>query len=69
MVYFSFYFYNKLYTFTLIFFALSANFNEETVYEKKFLEKEQFMMMEVRKLPVRESLRSRVILESLKGIC
>ena len=34
-----------------------------------FSDDEQFTMIEVRKLPVRESLRSLVSLEFLKGIC
>lgn len=58
----------KLVTFTLIFLALSANFNEEIVSLRKDYDEEQFTMIEVKKFPTKESFSNLVSLESRKGI-
>ena len=54
---------------TLIFLALSANFKDDTVSWINLSDDEQLTIIEVRKLPVRESLSSLVSLEFLKGMC
>ena len=56
-------------TLTFTFFALSANFNDDTVSWIKLSDAEQFTMIDVRKLPVKESFSSLVNFEFLKGIC
>lgn len=58
----------KLITFTFIFLALSANFNEETVSLRKSSDEEQLTMIDVKKFPTKESFNSLVSFESLKGI-
>ena len=60
---------SKLVTFTFIFLALSANFNEEMVSFRKDYDEEQFTIIEVKKFPTKESFSNLVSLESRKGIC
>ena len=52
---------------TLTFFALSANFNEESVSSLVPTSAETFTIIDVLNLPDNESLRILVNFESLKG--
>ena len=55
--------------FNFTFFALYANLREDVVSLIEVELLEQLTMIEVRKLPVNESFKILVSLESLKGMC
>jgi hypothetical protein len=52
----------------LIFFALYANLRDEIVSFINCYDEEQFTIIEVKKLPVKESFSNLVSFESLNGI-